>query len=137
MECCSACGQRLPKPRLLVDLNNNAAILGEHTVRLRPLDAEILKVLHDASPRLVTMDHIEQRVLGNGSEERCPAWIRVRICLLRKKLGHLPISISNCYGIGYRLTEGTAPSSDKLDRSAGLRRDDVVPPRATRFGNAT
>ncbi len=108
MSCCSTCGQDLPKTRLLIDLNSNHISLGGRTVRLRPRDAEVLKVLQDASPRFVTPQHIEDRVLGLEAEERCSEWVRVRISMLRKKLRGFPLAIQNRHGIGYRLHE--APS---------------------------
>jgi DNA-binding response OmpR family regulator len=105
MSCCSTCGQELPEKRLLIDLNSNQIILGGQTVKLRPRDAEVLKVLHDAAPRFVTPRHIEDRVLGLEAEERCAEWVRVRISMLRKKLIGLPLTISNRHGIGYCLLE--------------------------------
>jgi DNA-binding response OmpR family regulator len=111
MPCCSTCGQELPEKRLLIDLNSNHIILGGRTVKLRPLDAEVLKVLQDAAPRFVTPRQIEDRVLGLESEERCAQWLRVRISLLRKRLTGLPLSIINRHGVGYCLKEHKGPLS--------------------------
>jgi DNA-binding response OmpR family regulator len=108
MGCCSTCGQDLPKTLMLIDLNSNHITLGGRTVKLRPRDAEVLKVLHDASPRFVTPRHIEDRVLGLEAEERCCEWVRVRISMLRKKLRGFPLVIQNRHGIGYRLHEASA-----------------------------
>jgi DNA-binding response OmpR family regulator len=107
MSCCSTCGQDLPKTRLLIDLNSNHISLGGRTVRLRPRDAEVLKVLQEASPRFVTPRHIEDRVLGLEADERCAEWVRVRISMLRKKLRGFPLAIQNRHGIGYRLHEAS------------------------------
>jgi len=123
MECCSTCGQRLPPPRLLkarllIDLNTNTVAWGETKVPLGACDAEMLKVLYDASPRPVTLHHFEARVLGYGDEERCQAWLRVRMCSLRRKLRDLPVKIITVYGLGYRLMEIRRPDCRRTAREA-------------------
>jgi DNA-binding response OmpR family regulator len=102
---CSTCGQYLPEARLLIDLNSNSVSYGAHSVRLRPRDAEVLKVLQEASPRFISRDFIEERIVGQLAETRCPEWVRVRVSMLRKRLKGLPIRIQNRHGVGYRLLE--------------------------------
>lgn len=108
MTCCTTCGQSLPASRLLVDLNTNRVTLGTLSVKLRPRDAEVLQVLHDAAPRYISPGDLEIRVLGTEAGERCSEWVRVRISMLRKKLEGFPLRIENNHGTGYRLVEVAA-----------------------------
>ena len=103
MGCCSTCGQELPESRLLIDLNTNTVTQGGVVTKLAPLDAELLSVLQEAAPRFVTPRFIEDRLLGLESEERCEAWTRIRVKMLREKLRALPLKIENRTGVGYRL----------------------------------
>ena len=113
MSCCSTCGQHLPKSRLLIDLNSNCITMDRRVVQLRPRDAEVLQVLYDASPRFISSHFIQERVLGLEADERCEAWMRVRIAMLRERLAGLPLVIRNRHGIGYALEETSAPDGAK------------------------
>lgn len=86
----------------MVDQDANRVSLGDKVVRLTRLETDIVKVLHEHSPRFLTGEYIEACVLGLHEEPRTH-FPQAHICNIRRKLSDMPLTINNEYGNKYQL----------------------------------
>lgn len=102
---CPSCGAPVVPSAIVVDLDRNVIVLGwvDATIALPPLEAEFAHLLVRASPRVVRHDYIIERLWGAAEPGDARNNVKVHVNRLRKKLGHLGVTIENVKERGYRL----------------------------------
>ena len=101
--CCPTCGKLIDAPlRMQVSLDENVFIYGEHVIRLKPKEAEVLFLLVEKYPLVVRRTDMMVKAwpLTQAVGPKLPD---VYISLLRKKIGHLGLEIVNSYQHGWAL----------------------------------
>lgn len=101
---CPCCGAAVAPTAVLVSLENNSVTLGwaAASIKLQPLEAELLHILHHASPRVVGSDTIIAGLWGACEPEDATNNLKQHVYHLRRKLQHLGVVIENVKERGYR-----------------------------------
>lgn len=99
---CPCCGQHFEFKKVHVSLETNAISFGDQTVFLTPQLAEIMSVLAEHAPMVVTNDLMFERVWGGLSDTE-PKILKVQIRKLRQALEPLPLKVETIWNVGYRL----------------------------------
>lgn len=99
---CPCCGQPLPPREIAVDLNSNTLMVGEQHLKIKTRIAEVLSVIIDAWPEIVTRERLSTKVWGLYEIPSEKA-VEVHISNARKLLRPLGWTVKNQYGVGYRL----------------------------------
>lgn len=101
---CPTCGNVVPDRELIVSLEANTVICNGRSAKLTSQQAEILHILANAAPRVVTIDAIIAGIYGSSVEpETSVVLIRTHICKIRRKIAPLGLTIKNTHAIGYTL----------------------------------
>lgn len=94
--------------KLAIDIVNRSVTQDGGTLKLSPIEYELLKLLARNAGKVLLQKQILLEVWGPGSAEQAQ-YLRVYITHLRKKLEGSLVEIRNEPGIGYRLVaSGTA-----------------------------
>jgi two-component system KDP operon response regulator KdpE len=93
---------------LTLDLLHHEVRLAEESLRLTPLEFNVLKTLAENYGRIVTQNQLLAKVWPEQPSTPSEV-LRVHIARIRKKLGSGPLSIINEPGIGYRLENNAGP----------------------------
>lgn len=88
--------------KLTVDFANREVRLGDDTLKLTPIEYQLLSLLAHHAGRVLTQNKILSDVWGPNSTEQSQ-YLRVYVGHLRKKLVDCGVEIKNEPGIGYRL----------------------------------
>ena len=100
---CPCCGQETDRP-VVVDLATNTVTVGEQSVKLYPMQAEIVWILARAYPGVVSVDSMIRQIYGQRDEPSRPEdTVRVLIYQGRPKLAPLGIKLRNHWSRGYSL----------------------------------
>jgi two-component system, OmpR family, KDP operon response regulator KdpE len=99
---------------LRLDIAHHEAKLAGEALKLTPTEFTLLKVLVHHAGRIVTQRQIIREVWATGNSSQSEN-LRVVINHLRKKIGPNGPAIINEPGIGYRLTESSASSTNQAD----------------------
>jgi DNA-binding response OmpR family regulator len=104
MTTCPLCGQSVRwQSEFDVSLDANVAVVNGRPIRLQPREAEVLSVIAEAAPRVVSRDLLSLRCDPDREfEERL---FDVYVCRLRKKLRRTDFTIEGVKGRGYRLVK--------------------------------
>ena len=101
-----------PRPFLLQDLaidyETRRVTVGGRTVKLTPIEYELLRTLSINSGRVTTYDSLIRQV-WTGREYANARLVRTFVKNLRRKLGDhasVPSYIYNVHGVGYRMAAG-------------------------------
>ena len=104
MKFCDSCGQLLPfdGARAWVEPDEPTLVVDGRRVQLTVSEAELMRALMDAAPRVVTRGHIMDRIYGLEGEEPIDHIISVFICKIKVKIAGTALEIENIWGKGYR-----------------------------------
>lgn len=88
--------------KLQVDLTNREVSLDGESLKLTPIEYNLLKILAQNAGKILIQKHILREIWGPNSAEQAQ-YLRVYISHLRKKIEGSGVEIRNEPGIGYRL----------------------------------
>lgn len=107
---CPCCGGSVNEPHIRVSLDANVATIGARTVKLTPLEAEILHTLVAAYPNVVRYERLIAKVYGAGEGPDRPVNVfHVKKLAMNKALAGTGVSLATVFGTGMML---------KIDKSA-------------------
>lgn len=103
--CCPACGAALKQDgKTRIDLDDNYIEHNGRVTFLTATMAEILFILHQKAPGVVTNASLVHHVYGQGEgPQDADAVIKVQISKANKKIAGLGLAIENSWGRGYAL----------------------------------
>lgn len=101
---CPLCGHEIPVDcPVRIDLDSRAIVYkGKFTI-LTGRQMDMLSVLIDAYPRVVTKGHILERMYLLSQDEAEEKIIDVFVCKIRKELNEVGIKIITHWGKGYSI----------------------------------
>lgn len=100
---CPTCGAPYQAERPLVDLERNLFICRQGQARVTPREAEVLSVIVEGFPRVVSVSRIVARVYGVLEPDSAVGCVRVIICRVRPSLRKLGWAIRTGSARGYAL----------------------------------
>ena len=105
--CCPTCGAGLKNQQMQVDLDTNTFLIRGQCVYLRAKEAELLSVLVDRAPAVVTHGTLTERLWGASEPGDARKNIEVHVCRLRRALAPVGCSIINVFDTGYKFEAGS------------------------------
>lgn len=123
---CPHCGQEMPG-QLTVDLEFNLAKANGKSVRLSPMQAEILEAIRRTHPRPARTAYIAEAVGGLHGNESSWNSIQVMICQMRPKLSLIGVEVPSAGNSSYHLQVG-----DIVDRPIFSEADEKAVRAATK-----
>jgi two-component system KDP operon response regulator KdpE len=88
--------------KLQMDLTNREVSLDGESLKLTPIEYNLLKLLAQNAGKILIQKHILREIWGPNSAEQAQ-YLRVYVSHLRKKIEGAAVEIRNEPGIGYRL----------------------------------
>lgn len=104
MACCPTCGQAVPQAGFVIDVDASRVLIEGRLIKLRPMEAAILKVLSDRMSQCVGTDRLFIALHGaTGIPDSADTSLRVTIHNLRRRISTTVLSIVNHRSEGYSL----------------------------------
>ncbi len=86
-----------------VDAENGFVFVNGERLELQRLEVRIFMALWERQPRTVSYGLLMEDMYGLEVDWPDRAGVSVRICNLRHKIKHTPLTIENVWGQGYRI----------------------------------
>jgi DNA-binding response OmpR family regulator len=100
---CPCCGAALEAVKPRVDFNSNTLLVGDKVLKLRPKEVEVMSMLIEAFPRVVTTDRLIAGAWGHREPDSAYSCLKQYMWRLRNTLEGTSLSIANVMGTGWRL----------------------------------